>query len=114
MIADTDAEAQRIAARAYEIWQSSFYRLWNRLGSKPPNAAYPTTFEGLQRAGFGIAGSPATVREFFVREVAATKATYAMGRFAFGDLTLAESQRSVALFKSHVMPALMDLDPRRG
>ena len=106
VIAGTDAEAMKIAERAYTMWHASFYYLWELRGSRPNNAAYPETFARLQAAGYGIAGSPATVRDFYLREIAEVGANYAMGRFAFGDLTLAESQRSVALFKAHVMPAL--------
>ena len=109
VIADTDAEAQAIAERAYALWHASFYHLWKLRQSRPNNAAYPETFAKLQAAGFGIAGSPAMVRDFYLREIRGAGANYAMGRFAFGDLTLAESQRSVALFKAHVMPALREL-----
>lgn len=110
VIADTDAEAERIAERAYSLWHESFYRLWRQRNARPNNAAYPETFALLQEAGFGIAGSPATVRDFYVREIGEAGANYAVGRFAFGDLTLAESKRSVALFEAHVMPALRALD----
>ena len=109
VIAETDADAQRIAERAYTMWHASFYHLWQLRGTRPNNAAYPDTFAKLQAAGYGIAGSPATVRDFYLRETAEVGANYAMGRFAFGDLKLEESQRSVALFKAHVMPALNEM-----
>ena len=35
-------------------------------------------------------------------------ANYLVSRFAFGDLTLAESLRSLDLFTRHVMPALKE------
>ncbi len=109
VIAETDAEAQRIAERAYRIWHASFYKLWQLRNATPNNAAYPETFAGLQAMGYGVAGSPATVREFYVREIGGVGANYALGRFAFGDLSLAESRRSVELFRDHVMPALRAL-----
>ena len=111
VIADTDAEAQAIAERAYRIWHGSFYRLWQLRNARPNNAAYPETFAALQAAGYGVAGSPSTVRDFYVREIGGVGANYALGRFAFGDLTLAESRRSVDLFRAHVMPALQRLEP---
>ncbi len=109
VIAETDAEAQRIGERAYRIWHASFYHLWKQRNAKPTNAAYPETFGALQKMGYGVAGSPATVRDYFVREVGEVGANYALGRFAFGDLTLDESRRSVDLFRDHVMPALQRL-----
>ena len=110
VIAETDAEAERIAERAYRVWHASFFHLWNLRGALPSNAAYPGSFAGLQKMGYGIAGSATTVRDFFVREVGEVGANYALGRFAFGDLSLAESRRSVELFRDHVMPALDRLD----
>lgn len=109
VIAETDGEAEEIAERAYKVWHASFYRLWQQRNARPNNAAYPETFAGLQRMGYGVAGSPATVRDFYVHEIGAVGASYALGRFAFGDLTLAESRRSVELFADHVMPALAAL-----
>jgi hypothetical protein len=38
--------------------------------------------------------------------LAATGATYLVGQFAFGELTLDETLRSIDLFSRHVMPAL--------
>jgi alkanesulfonate monooxygenase SsuD/methylene tetrahydromethanopterin reductase-like flavin-dependent oxidoreductase (luciferase family) len=109
VVADTDREAEAIAERAYRLWHASFHRLWQLRNARPNNATYPDTFAALQKAGLGVAGSPATVRDFYVREIGEVRANYALGRFAFGDLTLAESKRSVDLFKMHVMPALGEL-----
>jgi len=110
VIAETDAEAEVVAERAYRLWHASFHVLWKRRNARPTHAAYPETFEALQGTGLGIAGSPATVRDFYVRQMAEAGATYALGRFAFGDLSLAESRRSVELFRRHVMPALQSHD----
>lgn len=109
VVAETDAAAQEIAERAYRIWHASFYRLWQLRNSRPNNAAYPETFAGLQKMGYGIAGSPQTVRDFYVTEIGGVGANYALGRFAFGDISLAEARRSVELFRDHVMPALRRL-----
>ena len=40
------------------------------------------------------------------RQVAETRVNYLVCRFAFGDMGVAESQRSLELFARHVMPAL--------
>jgi alkanesulfonate monooxygenase SsuD/methylene tetrahydromethanopterin reductase-like flavin-dependent oxidoreductase (luciferase family) len=108
VIASTDGEAMDIARRAYLVWHASFFQIWRRFGTLPVNmsALYPDTFDELMRRGFGVAGSSATVRDVLRTHLAETGATYVMGRFAFGDLTLAESTRTVEAFAADIMPAL--------
>jgi alkanesulfonate monooxygenase SsuD/methylene tetrahydromethanopterin reductase-like flavin-dependent oxidoreductase (luciferase family) len=106
VVADTDAEALRIARRAYPRWVESFRWLWKRHGTLPGiTAMYPDTFDEVQAIGNAIAGSPRTVSEFIAGDIAATGVNYFVSWFAFGDLTLQESLRSVDLFASEVMPA---------
>lgn len=106
VVADTDAEALAIARRAHKRWHASFMKLWNKHGSRPINAFYPDDFDEVQRAGFGVAGAPATVREALARQIAETGVNYLVCRFAFGDMAPAESLASLELFAAHVMPAL--------
>ena len=106
VVADTDAEALEIARRAYPRWVESFRWLWVRHGTLPGiTAMYPGSFDELQALGHGIAGSPRTVRDFIAADVEATGVNYFLSWFAFGDLTLAESLRSVELFAREIMPA---------
>ena len=56
--------------------------------------------------GRGFCGSPATVTEIIRKQMAEAGADYFVGQFAFGDLTLAETTRSIELFAREVMPAL--------
>jgi hypothetical protein len=65
----------------------------------------PPTFDELMAIGNGVAGSPATVRNWIKDEVDATGINYFCSWLAFGDLTLAESMRSLHLFSREVMPA---------
>jgi len=106
VVADSDGEGASIARRAHKRWHQSFMRLWNKHGTKPINAFYPDNFDEVQRAGFGIAGTPATVRDALTRQIAETGVNYLVCRFAFGDMALAESQRSLELFTRHVMGEL--------
>jgi alkanesulfonate monooxygenase SsuD/methylene tetrahydromethanopterin reductase-like flavin-dependent oxidoreductase (luciferase family) len=109
VVADSDAAALSIARRAHQRWHQSFMQLWNKHGTRPINAFYPDDFDEVQRAGFGIAGKAATVREALTRQIAETRVNYLVCRFAFGDMALAESQRSLELFTRHVMPELAPL-----
>jgi alkanesulfonate monooxygenase SsuD/methylene tetrahydromethanopterin reductase-like flavin-dependent oxidoreductase (luciferase family) len=107
VVADTDAAARKIAGRAYPRWRESFRWLFARHGVEPRIAGlYPPTFDELVAIDNGIAGSPGTVRDFLAAEIAATGCNYLLSWFAFGDMTLEESLRSIELFSREVMPAL--------
>jgi hypothetical protein len=56
--------------------------------------------------GHAIAGDPETVTKFLQNQVDESAANYLVGQFAFGDLSLAETLRSVELFRRYVMPKL--------
>jgi alkanesulfonate monooxygenase SsuD/methylene tetrahydromethanopterin reductase-like flavin-dependent oxidoreductase (luciferase family) len=112
VIADTDAAALDAARRAYRRWHASFMKLWIKHDATPPNAPYPDSFEALQAMGLGIVGSPDTVRAALASQVTEAGINYLACRFAFGDLTLAESMRSLELFTAHVMPALGETSGR--
>ena len=61
--------------------------------------------------GQGIAGAPATVAALLRRQIAITGSNYLVGQFVFGDLSLDEALRSIALFAHAVMPDLAGLEP---
>lgn len=105
VIADSDEEALSVARRAYPIWYRSFYHLFRLYGGGPAHPR-PPDFDGIIEAGQGIAGSPETVGAFLQSLLTESEATYLVGQFAFGDLSLSESLRSVELFARHVMPTL--------
>jgi alkanesulfonate monooxygenase SsuD/methylene tetrahydromethanopterin reductase-like flavin-dependent oxidoreductase (luciferase family) len=101
-VADTDAEAMKIATPAYKVWYDSLVSLWRKFRSIPFHFA-----ENLEIAlakDSAIVGSPATVRAEIERHVAETRCNYFVTRFAYGNLTHEESARSLALFTSEVMP----------
>jgi alkanesulfonate monooxygenase SsuD/methylene tetrahydromethanopterin reductase-like flavin-dependent oxidoreductase (luciferase family) len=108
VIADTDEEATEIARRGYQRWYASFILLWDQHGTKPFRAAYPNNFDDAARMGFAVAGTPETVRDVLAGQIAESGVNYFLCRFAFGDLTLAETQRSVELFSNSVMPGLIE------
>jgi alkanesulfonate monooxygenase SsuD/methylene tetrahydromethanopterin reductase-like flavin-dependent oxidoreductase (luciferase family) len=77
-------------------------------GRGPVGVNYPREIDGQTADGRAVVGSPATVLESLRRQLAETGANYLVCRFAFGDLTLAESLRSLELFTRQVMPALRE------
>ncbi len=111
VIADTDAAALASARRAYLVWHRSFHHLFRRHGRTPKTSGGEADFDALHQAGKGVAGTPGRVLDFLTRRLGTAGANYCINRFAFGDLTLEESSRSVALFASEVMPRLAALTP---
>jgi hypothetical protein len=51
------------------------------------------------------------VRDFVAAEAKASGSNYLLSWFAFGDMTLTESLRSIELFAREVMPAFADAAP---
>ena len=106
VVAANDALALGIAERAYSRWYTSFMHLWTRHGTAPQFAPFPASFQEAQRQGLAVAGSATTVREILAEQIEQAGVSYLLSRFAFGDLTLAESTASVERFAAEVMPAL--------
>ena len=109
VIADTDQEAVKLARRAYARWFESFIFLWRLRGATPPFTTYTEDFDAVLKNGQAIVGSPDTVRETIASQAKDAGLNYFLLRFAFGDLTLEESMRSVNLFARSVQPALEEL-----
>jgi alkanesulfonate monooxygenase SsuD/methylene tetrahydromethanopterin reductase-like flavin-dependent oxidoreductase (luciferase family) len=107
VVADTDAQAMRLASRAYKPWYDSFTFL-PRLHKRDQTHPRPSEFEPLMARGQGIAGSPATVRHHLQSQIEETGCNYVVGQFTFGDMTREEGLRSIGLFVDEVMPALRE------
>ncbi len=105
VIGENEAEARAIARRAYPVWHRNFYFLFSLRGGKPAHPR-PAEFDTMMEIGQAVAGSPESVLEFLRSQMNVSAANYLVGQFAFGDLSLAESLRSVELFSRHVMPTL--------
>ena len=105
VIAENGKEALAAARRAYPIWHRHFYYLYSIRGGKPAHPR-PETFDKMMEIGHATAGDPQHVLKFLQDQVEESAANYLVGQFAFGDLTLEESLRSVELFREHIMPAL--------
>ena len=108
VVGESDEAALAIARRAYLVWHASFHFLFRRLGRTARISGGEADFDALHAAGKGVAGTPDRVVAFLKRRLEGAGATYCINRFAFGDLTLDESSRSLALFAQEVMPRLKD------
>jgi alkanesulfonate monooxygenase SsuD/methylene tetrahydromethanopterin reductase-like flavin-dependent oxidoreductase (luciferase family) len=108
VVADTDAGALAAARRAYPVWHESFYYLFVRNRGPMPIHARPPHWDEMEAQGRAIAGTPQAVAAFVREKLDISGADYVIGQFAFGDLSLAEVQRSIALFASDVLPHLRE------
>ena len=109
VIAEKAKEALDAACRAYPVWHKHFYYLYALKGGNPAHPR-PAEFEKMMERGQAVAGDPETVTKFLQAEIDVSAANYLVGQFGFGDLSLAESLRSVQLFSAHVMPKLKGTD----
>ncbi len=106
VVAETDEAALTIARRAYLVWHRSFHYLFRRHGRTAKISGGEADFDTLHAAGKGVAGTPGKVLEFLGTRLKRTGVNYCINRFAFGDLSLAESRKSLELFVTDVLPAL--------
>jgi alkanesulfonate monooxygenase SsuD/methylene tetrahydromethanopterin reductase-like flavin-dependent oxidoreductase (luciferase family) len=111
VLAETEEKALEIGRRAYRRWWASFMKLWLKHGIPPTYVNYPPEIDGQIADGRAIIGTPAKALKLLRAQLAESGANYMVCRFAFGDLSLSESLRSLELFQRHVMPGLRDSVP---
>jgi alkanesulfonate monooxygenase SsuD/methylene tetrahydromethanopterin reductase-like flavin-dependent oxidoreductase (luciferase family) len=105
VVADTDAQAKRLAAGAYSHWRDAMDWIWRRAGVPfTLKDIYPPEFAALEAIGHGVAGSPATVRDYIARLKEETGVNYVLCQMIFGDMTFADAEHSIGLFAREVMP----------
>jgi alkanesulfonate monooxygenase SsuD/methylene tetrahydromethanopterin reductase-like flavin-dependent oxidoreductase (luciferase family) len=103
VIADTDAEAEKIGLKAYETWAGHIHHLTRKLGRPDVHKTTPYDEDSAQRL---IAGSPRTALEKLEEMLRLTGANYLLCIFSFGDLAPDDAIRSLELFSSDVLPKL--------
>src|SRR5947199_4933431 len=74
-IADTDAEAERIARPAYKCWFDSLAWLWVERGSFPP-ISISADYDTSTAAGTLVVGSPDTVGRILCEQAARIRQNY--------------------------------------
>jgi alkanesulfonate monooxygenase SsuD/methylene tetrahydromethanopterin reductase-like flavin-dependent oxidoreductase (luciferase family) len=107
VVAESDRAAEALAARAYPIWYQSFFELFYRYGQKPVQTTWAASFAEMQANGLAFAGAPAGVAKALRAQLELVDANYLVGQFVFGDMSLAEGDKSVTLFAEQVIPELV-------
>jgi alkanesulfonate monooxygenase SsuD/methylene tetrahydromethanopterin reductase-like flavin-dependent oxidoreductase (luciferase family) len=100
-VAETDEAAHAEGAEGYWAWYEKFAALWQKYDPRPPASREDVLRRDAVRI---ITGSPRSVRDEIARQIDETGANYFITRFAYGNLTHAQSVRSLDLFVSEVMP----------
>jgi alkanesulfonate monooxygenase SsuD/methylene tetrahydromethanopterin reductase-like flavin-dependent oxidoreductase (luciferase family) len=113
VVAETDAEARRIAKPAIEHHAASlnYLRKTQTLSVPDPrlNIHRGTTFEEWEQEGMAIAGSPSTVWAAIEQQARELGINYLVSYLFFGAMTLDEALRSLELFRAEVMPKIAAL-----
>ena len=106
VIAPTNAEAEAIVRAVHPGWKESFVKLW---AAHDDASVYQRVnlldLEAAMRDEMIVWGTPERVRDQISRLIEVTDANYFVGCFAWGDLSLDHSLRSLHLFTDEVMPA---------
>ena len=104
VIADTHREAMESGKHGFDRWYASLQHLWRAHGNPMKSYPIPEDFEAACKAGILLVGTAEEVAEGLQREIDNAGVNYVLTRFAFGDLSLDESMRSLDLFIDRVMP----------
>jgi alkanesulfonate monooxygenase SsuD/methylene tetrahydromethanopterin reductase-like flavin-dependent oxidoreductase (luciferase family) len=108
-IADSDAEADRIARPAYARWYESLDWLWQRRGVTLP-ISIPQDFDKAKASGTLVVGGPDTVGDILEAQARRIGHNYLVLMLAFGSLTHTQEMHSLELFGREVMPRLAGLN----
>ena len=110
VVADTDADARKIAEPAHEQHHEKIMWLLKRnVTSVNYTQHIVGGFDAAVKAGAVIAGTPDTVRAEIERQVKALGVNHMNFAMFFGNMTLENALRSQRLFAKEVMPTLASL-----
>ena len=105
VVAETSAEAERIAEPAFNQWRTSLAKLWRDNGADP--IRFPKDYAEAKARRLTLAGSPADVQAALgAQSDRHPRQTMSFCRFAFGSLADGSAaKQSLDLFVRDVAPA---------
>ena len=108
-MAESDDAARERARLAYASYRTHFLKPLPGGRVDPDEIPLPAGIDvdTAFASGALVVGSPATIREYLQRYAAETGANYFVGSFHWGDLSHQEACRSLELFASEAMPAVL-------
>jgi alkanesulfonate monooxygenase SsuD/methylene tetrahydromethanopterin reductase-like flavin-dependent oxidoreductase (luciferase family) len=105
VIADTEAEAEKIGLQAFDTWKGHIHHLTRKAGRPDVHKIEPYAEDSTQRL---IAGTPTSVLEKLQEVIRVTGMNYLLCIFSFGDIAPQHALRSLDLFAREVMPKLAE------
>ena len=103
VIAESDAEAERIGLEAYAKWASHIHHLTRKLGRPDVHKNDPYAEDSAHSL---ITGTPRVVLDKLQEMLAVTSANYLLCIFSYGDMAPEHAMRSLRLFAEEVRPKL--------
>ena len=102
-VGETDAEAERIAAGAFDYWYASMTHLW-RANNAMPRETLPSDFATAMKRGTYIVGSAATVRDRLQAILGESGIERLLVQCNMGNMQHDEAVASLRRFQQGVMP----------
>jgi alkanesulfonate monooxygenase SsuD/methylene tetrahydromethanopterin reductase-like flavin-dependent oxidoreductase (luciferase family) len=103
VIAESEAEAEKLGLEAYGKWAAHIHHLTRKLGKPDVHKNEPYSADSAHRL---ITGTPKSALEKLQEMLQVTSANYLLCIFSFGDLAPQHAMRSLELFTREVMPLL--------
>ena len=118
VVAPTDEEAERIARRAWDAYKAKLMKAHGvippHLQQEVPELDNPLAKRMLAmdplESELVVAGSPETIREYYVEQAQRGIANYFILMTPFGDMTFEEASYTLDAFIADVIPAVRDLE----
>jgi alkanesulfonate monooxygenase SsuD/methylene tetrahydromethanopterin reductase-like flavin-dependent oxidoreductase (luciferase family) len=107
VVADSKADAQLSARRAYPSWRANIELLWKAHGVPFP-LKLPTEFAALQQQGAAFAGTASEARDYVAEQIQTAGINYFVCDIAFGTLTFAEAMRTTTLLVQELLPTFAE------
>jgi alkanesulfonate monooxygenase SsuD/methylene tetrahydromethanopterin reductase-like flavin-dependent oxidoreductase (luciferase family) len=101
-VAETDRDADAVARPSYRQFYANIVKLWRDFQTVP--VIFTDDLDVARKHEAVIVGSPSAVQDEVARFFAESGCNYLVLAFAWGNLTQEQSQRSLDLFASKVMP----------
>jgi alkanesulfonate monooxygenase SsuD/methylene tetrahydromethanopterin reductase-like flavin-dependent oxidoreductase (luciferase family) len=107
VVADSKADAQLSARRAYPSWRANIELLWKAHGVPFP-LQLPMQFDTLQQRGGAFAGTASEARDYVAAQIETAGINYFVCDIAFGTMTFAEAMRTTTLLVQELLPTFTE------
>jgi alkanesulfonate monooxygenase SsuD/methylene tetrahydromethanopterin reductase-like flavin-dependent oxidoreductase (luciferase family) len=107
VVADSRADAQLSARRAYPSWRANMELLWKAHGVPFP-LQLPMQFDTLQQRGGAFAGTASEARDYVAAQIETAGINYFVCDIAFGTMTFAEAMRTTTLLVQELLPTFTE------